>query len=1042
MKSLKFLFPLLFGVLFGIQGAQAQEPDCSDTWTDAAEGSFEDGFTFAFTFADGDLTLDVELLDEQVGLVAFAQTTNPDFVETMMNNEGGQAFSLTFPNQTAGDAFNVAVKFAFAGGLVTSTTLNYEVGANCDVLGGGGGNDDGIALPITFEEDIDYGIVDFGDFNSSEIVTDPTDPSNTVVQSTKGAGGPEWAGTTVAEGIGFAEPLPFEAGSTTMTVRVWSPVADIPVRLKVENLTDAGVSVETEATVTEAEVWQTLTFDFANQAAGTAEINFASVYTKASIFFDFGTPGNDNTYFWDDVAFGDGGEPAEALELPITFEEDIDYGLVDFEGTTSEIVADPTDPENTVVQTLKGDGSPFFAGTTVAEDIGFAEALPFEEGATTMTIRVWSPTADIPVRLKVENLTDPTVSVETEATTSVAEEWETLTFDFANQAGGTAALNFASVYTKATIFFNFGTDGQGLTYYWDDVAFGDDGEPAEAIELPITFEEDIDYGLVDFEGTTSEIVADPTDPENTVVQTLKGDGSPFFAGTTVAENIGFAEPLPFEEGATTMTIRVWSPTAAIPVRLKVENLTDPTVSVETEATTTVSEEWETLTFDFANQAGGTAALNFASVYTKATIFFNFGTDGQGLTYYWDDVTFGEGDITEPAEPLVLPITFEEDIEYGLADFEGANSEIVTDPTDSENIVIQTVKGDGSPFFAGTTVGDGIGFAEPLPFEEGATTMTVRVWSPTADIPVRLKVENLTDPTVSVETEATTTVAEEWETLTFDFANQAEGTAALNFASVYTKASIFFNFGTDGQGLTYFWDDVAFGGEAPEPTTVWDIISGSPDHTTLATVLELTGLDAALQGEGPFTVFAPTDAAFAAVDPDYIDELLADPAGDLTEVLLYHVLGAAVFSGDLSDGQTAETLQGESIEVSIDGGNVFINDAQVTVPDLEADNGVLHIINGVLLPPSFTISTRNIADANNPAVLAPNPAAEFFNLQFAAPLTEMLFVSVYDLSGRLVKSLQVNGQQTRINTSDLAAGTYVLTIREGDVQYSQKLMIAR
>ncbi|MCA1751142.1 MAG: fasciclin domain-containing protein, partial [Flavobacteriales bacterium] len=756
MKSLKFLFPLLFGVLFGIQGAQAQEPDCSDTWTDAAEGSFEDGFTFAFTFADGDLTLDVELLDPKDGLVAFAQTTNPDFVETMMDNEGGQAFSLTFPDQTAGEDFNVAIKFAFAGGLVTSTTLNYEVGANCDVLGGGGGNDDGIALPITFEEDIDYGIVDFGDFNSSEIVTDPTDPSNTVVQSTKGAGGPEWAGTTVAEGIGFAEPLPFEAGSTTMTVRVWSPVADIPVRLKVENLTDAGVSVETEATVTEAEVWQTLTFDFANQAAGTAEINFASVYTKASIFFDFGTPGNDNTYFWDDVAFGDGGEPAEALELPITFEEDIDYGLVDFEGTTSEIVADPTDPENTVVQTLKGDGSPFFAGTTVAEDIGFAEALPFEEGATTMTIRVWSPTADIPVRVKVENLTDPTVSV------------------------------------------------------------------------------------------------------------------------------------------------------------------------ETEATTTVAEEWETLTFDFANQAEGTAALNFGSVYTKATIFFNFGTDGQGLTYYWDDVTFGEGDITEPAEPLVLPITFEEDIEYGLADFEGANSEIVTDPTDSDNTVVQTVKGDGSPFFAGTTVGDEIGFAEPLPFEEGATTMTVRVWSPTADIPVRLKVENLTDPTVSVETEATTTVAEEWETLTFDFANQAEGTAAINFASVYTKASIFFNFGTDGQGLTYFWDDVAFGGEAPEPTTVWDIISGSPDHTTLATVLELTGLDAALQGEGPFTVFAPTDAAFAAVDPDYIDELLADPAGDLTEVLLYHVLGAAVFSGDLSDGQTAETLQGESIEVSIDGGNVFIN----------------------------------------------------------------------------------------------------------------------
>jgi hypothetical protein len=92
-----------------------------------------------------------------------------------------------------------------------------------------------------------------------------------------------------------------------------------------------------------------------------------------------------------------------------------------------------------------------------------------------------------------------------------------------------------------------------------------------------------------------------------------------------------------------MTVRVWSPDAGIQVRLKVETAGDPTRSVETEATTTVANAWETLTFDFANQAAGTAALNLAYTYNRVSIFFNFGVTGAtagAKTYYLDDVTFG------------------------------------------------------------------------------------------------------------------------------------------------------------------------------------------------------------------------------------------------------------------------------------------------------------------------------------------------------------------------------------------------------------------
>lgn len=132
-------------------------------------------------------------------------------------------------------------------------------------------------------------------------------------------------------------------------------------------------------------------------------------------------------------------------------------------------------------------------------------------------------------------------------------------------------------------------------------------------------------------------------------------------------------------------------------------------------------------------------------------------------------------------------------------------------------------------------------------------------------------------------------------------------------------------------------------------SVWDIIVNSPDHETLETAVGLAGLDGVLNNPGTFTVFAPTDAAFDAIPSQILNALLADPAGALTNVLLYHVVGSVALSTDLSDGQEIVTLQGQSVTITITGGNVFVNDAQVTVANLEADNGVVHVINAVLIP---------------------------------------------------------------------------------------------
>lgn len=166
----------------------------------------------------------------------------------------------------------------------------------------------GLSLPVTFDNaNINYKLSDFGG-NASEIVVDPTNSKNYVVKSTKTAAAELWAGTTVGQPEGFSTPISFKADSTKMSVRVWSPHANIPVRLKVEDAQNPAISVETEAMVTTAETWQTLVFDFSKQATGTAPLNLANRYNKASIFFNFGKTGAEagaKTYFWDSLTFGD-----------------------------------------------------------------------------------------------------------------------------------------------------------------------------------------------------------------------------------------------------------------------------------------------------------------------------------------------------------------------------------------------------------------------------------------------------------------------------------------------------------------------------------------------------------------------------------------------------------------------------------------------------------------------------------------------------------------------------------------------------------------
>ncbi len=131
----------------------------------------------------------------------------------------------------------------------------------------------------------------------------------------------------------------------------------------------------------------------------------------------------------------------------------------------------------------------------------------------------------------------------------------------------------------------------------------------------------------------------------------------------------------------------------------------------------------------------------------------------------------------------------------------------------------------------------------------------------------------------------------------------------------------------------------------------DTAVAAGDFTTLVAAVQAAGLVDTLKGEGPFTVFAPTDAAFAALPEGTVEGLLKPENKDqLVSILTYHVVPGAVMSSDLKEGMTAATVQGSDVSFTLDGG-AKVNGANITAADIAASNGVIHVIDAVILPPA-------------------------------------------------------------------------------------------
>ncbi len=163
------------------------------------------------------------------------------------------------------------------------------------------------------------------------------------------------------------------------------------------------------------------------------------------------------------------------------------------------------------------------------------------------------------------------------------------------------------------------------------------------------------------------------------------------------------------------------------------------------------------------------------------------------------------------------------------------------------------------------------------------------------------------------------------------------------------------------------------GAQPECETIVEIAAGNPDFSTLVTAVTEAGLVETLEGDGPFTVFAPTNAAFEALPEGTLETLLEDPEGALTDILLLHVIDGAVDAeaAIAAAGTNVETLGGP-VAVALEGDNLTVGGATVVTPDIEACNGIIHVIDAVITAPAETTPPTTAPPAEAEAETMPMP----------------------------------------------------------------------
>ena len=465
-----------------------------------------------------------------------------------------------------------------------------------------------LELPIDFEDaSLDYSFVDFGNVIST-VVDNPDISDNNqslrVGQSIKPVNAEVWGGTLLE----LDDPIDFSS-LINLGVNVWSPESGIIVKLKVENATNPDISYESDLVVSSSNTWEELNFDFSGA-------DFSQEFHKVVIFFDFGNPGNDSTYYFDDIKLVQ--SDSEVFESFEDFEGAIptftEFGNI---GATL-VVSNPdlggVNNTNNTAQLDNATGSEVWGGTffeLTNQVIDFA-------GVKQIRFKSYSPFEGKVVKLKLENA-DASVTHEVDMMTSVANSWELLTYDFIDAPD--------AQYTRVVVFYDFGNVGDGSLYLFDEMEVG---EGALVSTSPPTIIEDfegVEPAFIEFGGIEPPLVIPNPDVSGinttaTSVSQLKTSGSQVWAGSF------FEVESPLDlNNYNNISVMTNVPSTGAVIKLKLENA-DASIVHEVDLLSSVSNEWEELVYDFSDAP--------AADYTRIVIFFDFGNPGDDSIYYYDE----------------------------------------------------------------------------------------------------------------------------------------------------------------------------------------------------------------------------------------------------------------------------------------------------------------------------------------------------------------------------------------------------------------------
>ncbi len=479
----------------------------------------------------------------------------------------------------------------------------------------------------------------------------------------------------------------------------------------------------------------------------------------------------------------------KAADLPLDFEAGTDaYTFTDFDGGQMTVIANPyaagINTSSFVAQMIKNAGQ-VWGGSYITLDSNM-DFVTYN----TFTMKVFSPRADAKVLLKVENSANTSENFEKEVLTTKANEWEELTFNY-------SAINNTLTYDRIVIIIDNGTQGDGsadFTFLIDDIALSYTevvvAEPQTAAPTPpARVSTDVISIFSDAYTSLENTDFNPSWGQSTVVSTVLVESNNTlkyanlnYQGTEFASAIDAS-------GMEYMHVDMWTADAAL-VNLSAIS-TGPVEKAYSLAIT--AESW--VSYDIPISA-------FSDVVNMSDII-QLKFDGTaGSTIYLDNIYFYKAGVSPEPE---LPLDFESaTTDYTFTNFDGGDATKIANPQqtgiNTSANVVQMIKNAGQSWG-----GSYLTLKDPIDFGD-YDAMTMKVYAPYVGAKVLLKVENAANGGIAYEKEAATTVANEWEELTFDY-------SAIDKANEYQKVVIIFELGTVGDGsanFTYLFDDIALG----------------------------------------------------------------------------------------------------------------------------------------------------------------------------------------------------------------------------------------